>query len=62
MHEPCKMPSSPDQPKLTEGTELRRPYVPPQLVDYGSVANLTQGIHTRLHDHFGGRSLGPSGT
>lgn len=65
MHEPSKEPSSADRPHPADGAELRRqrqPYVPPQLVDYGSVARLTQGIHSRNHDHFGGKVLGPSGT
>jgi hypothetical protein len=61
MHEPCKVPSSPEHPRSAEGTEPRRqrsPYVPPQLIDYGSVTSLTQGIHSRNHGFFGTRTLG----
>ena len=39
---------------VAKGTRTRRPYRKPQLVEYGSVAKLTQGTRTAQSDGVGG--------
>lgn len=61
MHEQSAVPSPFEQSKPPEGKETcrkRLAYAPPRLVKYGSVATLTQGIHSRPHA-LGTRKLVP---
>lgn len=53
-------PFRPDQPRdrgpaaAGQGTGTRRAYRKPQLIEYGSVAKLTQGTRTTQSDGVGG--------
>jgi hypothetical protein len=41
-----KTQESPDSKRATDERTTRRPYAPPKLIEYGSVAKLTQGNGT----------------
>jgi hypothetical protein len=60
MKDPTKSPSSP-QPEATsgQGKRPRKPYRSPELVEYGSVAKLTQGSVSATSD---GKTGGKKGS
>jgi len=54
MAEPAER-RSPDKQEAAEHRPERKPYTAPTLIEYGSLAALTQGFGSRQHDHKTGK-------